>query len=192
MISLLRLLLIAALGLTLGLWSAERSLLGGGPFDSAPLGPWNIATKAGALDADPYTRASLARSGEIPLALGEGLQLVARVDDSRRKLSARCVYRIGPHAPAARYWTLELVDPDGFPIENPSQRYVLRSSEILRDGDGAFSIYVSAAAHAGNWLPIGADKPFALVLRLYDSPLSATAGGIEKVAAPTLHNEGCL
>ena len=192
MTTILKAFLTALAGLALGLWATAALLADGGPFDVVSLGPWNVATRAGAIDADPYTRASLARSGEIPLALGEGLQLVARVDDSRRKLSARCVYRIGPHAPAARYWTLELVDPDGFPIENPSQRYVLRSSEILRDGDGAFSIYVSAAAHAGNWLPIGADKPFALVLRLYDSPLSATAGGIEKVAAPTLHNEGCL
>ena len=141
--------------------------------------------------AGGYTRAILERSGEIPLALGEGLQLVARVDDARRPLDARCSYRVGSRAPAARYWTLSLVDREGFPVENAAGRYGFRSSEILRDGDGGFSIFVSASARGGNWLPIGAPDPFALVLRLYDSPLSATAGGIEKSAAPSIVREGC-
>ena len=44
---------------------------------------------------------------------------------------------------------------------------------------------------AGNWLPVGRARRFALVLRLYDSPLSATAGGIEKAAAPQIVRESC-
>lgn len=166
-------------------------LADGGPFDAVSVGAWSVAIKAGAPDADPYTRASVARGGEIPLAAGEGLRLIARADDEGRALSARCVYRVGPRAPAARYWTLALVDHDGFPVENPAHRYVLRSSEILRERDGGFAIYVSAEAHSGNWLPIGAPVRFALVLRLYDSPLSAAAGGIEKAAAPAIHRESC-
>lgn len=166
-------------------------LANGGPFDMASLGAWSVSTRAGAIDADPYTRASLERSGEIPLALGEGLRMIARVDDAGRPLDPRCVYRVGPSAPAARYWTLGVVDPKGFPIDNPAGRYVFRSSEILRESDGAFAIYVSAMAHAGNWLPVGAPRRFELVLRLYDSPLSATAGGIEKAAAPRIVRESC-
>jgi hypothetical protein len=84
-----------------------------------------------------------------------------------------------------------VVDREGQPIENAAGRYGFRSSEILRDGDGAFAVFVSASAHAGNWLPIGAAKPFLLVLRLYDSPLSATAGGIDKSAAPSVERIGC-
>ena len=182
----------AALGLALGIWLTERLIADGGPFDVARVGAWNIALSAGAIDADPYTRASLARNGEIPIALGEGLRLIAETDDAGRTLEPRCVYRIGPRAPAARYWTLELADLEGFPIENPAERYVFRSSEILRERDGTFAIWVSAAAHSGNWLPIGARRPFELVLRLYDSPLSATAGGIEKTAAPSVQRESCL
>jgi hypothetical protein len=189
--TLLKAIVAAVVGLGLGLWATQVMLANGGPFNVVSLGAWNVATKAGAIDADPYTRASLERSGEIPLALGEGLQLIARVDDEGRRLDARCVYRIGPHTPAARYWTLGLVDRKGIPIENPAERYVFRSSEILREGDGSFSIFVSASAHSGNWLPLGAQKTFALVLRLYDSPLSATAGGIEKAAAPRILRESC-
>ncbi len=180
-----------AIGVALGLWASRAILADGGPFGVVAIGPWRVAAKAGSLEADPYTRAGLERSGEIPLALGEGLQLVARIDDARRPLDGRCSYRVGSRAPAARYWTLSVVDREGFPVENATGRYGFRSSEILRDADGGFSIFVSASAHAGNWLPIGAPGPFALVLRLYDSPLSATAGGIEKSAAPSIAREGC-
>ncbi len=184
-------LLAAAAALGLGLWATAALLANGGPFETLRLGAWEVAANAGAADADPYARAALARSGEIPLALGEGLQMVARVDDAGRALNARCVYRIGPRTPPARYWTLELVDRKGFAIENPAGRYVFRSSEILREGDGSFSIWVSAAVHAGNWLPIGAPARFALVLRLYDSPLSAASGAIQKTSAPAVVRESC-
>ena len=146
------------------------------PFSEVSIGPWRVAVKAGSLEADPYTRAALERSGEIPLALGEGLQLVARVDSDRRPLDPRCLYRVGSRTPAARYWSLSLVDGKGFPVENAAGRYGFRSSEILRQSDGGFAVYVSALAHAGNWLPIGHVQDFALVLRLYDTPLAASAG----------------
>ncbi len=183
--------LACALGLALGLWASRAILAYGAPFGVVDIGPWRVAVTAGSIEADPYTRAELERSGEIPLALGEGLQLVARVDDAGRRLDPHCTYRVAPRTPAARYWTLSLVDRNGFPIENAAGRYGFRSSEILREGDGAFSIFVSASAHSGNWLPIGAVRPFLLVLRLYDSPLSATAGGIEKSTAPSIERVGC-
>ncbi len=188
--TLVKALLAAMAALALGLWVTQTTLKDGGPFDIVEIGPWRIATRAGALDADPYTRAGLEQRGEIPLALGEGLQLVARKDEDGRALDPRCTYSVAPHAPPARYWSLELVDLDGFPIENPAERYVLRSSEVLRNSDGTFVIWVSPAAHAGNWLPIGAGRPFALVMRLYDSPISATAG-VDNAAAPKIRREAC-
>ena len=191
MTTILKAFLAALAGLALGLWATAKLLADGGPFDMVSLGAWNVATRAGAIDADPYTRAALARSGEIPIALGEGLQMIARVDDTGRPLEQNCVYRVGPHAPAARYWTLSVVDLKGFPTDNPAERHVFRSSEILRNSDGGFAIYVSGGVHSGNWLPVGGARRFALVLRLYDSPLSATAGGIEKAAAPGIVRESC-
>jgi hypothetical protein len=191
MIALIKAILVAMASLAIGLTITQRLLRDGGPFDVVKIGAWNIATRAGAADADPYTRASLERSGEIPLALGEGLQLIARDDDQGRAFDPRCEYSVGPRAPSARYWTLELVDPDGFPIDNPAQRNVFRSSEILRQADGSFAIWVSPTAHSGNWLPSVAGRAFALVLRLYDSPISATTGGIEKTTAPGIVRESC-
>jgi hypothetical protein len=183
--------LACAIGVGVGLAASAYVLSGASPFDRVRLGPWEIVAHAGSIESDPYTRASLERSGEIPLAVGEGLQLIAREDDDGRPLDARCVYEVGPRVPAARYWTLSVIDPDGWPIENAAQRYGFRSSEILRAANGDFAVTVSAEAAPGNWLPVGAAGPFVLALRLYDSPLAATAGGIEKTTAPHVARIGC-
>lgn len=180
-----------AAGLALGLWSARASLTEGGFFDVKRIGPWNVATHSGTPDADPYARANLERSGEIPLALGEGLQFIARADDSGAALDSTCRYRVGARTPPARYWTLSLTDAEGFPLDNPAQRYGFRSSEILWAANGEFHIAVAASAQPGNWLPSGGSRNFSLVLRLYDSPVSATAGGIEPSALPTIAREAC-
>jgi len=183
--------LATAAGLVLGLWSAEASLNSEGIFDVERIGAWRVSPRAGTPDADPYTRAGLERSGEIPLALGEGLRFIAHVDDKGRALDAACRYQVGVRTPPARYWTLSVVDRKGFPIENPAQRYGFRSSELLRAANGDFRIAVAAAVQPGNWLPIGRRQSFALVLRLYDSPISATAGGINPRALPSIILEGC-
>jgi hypothetical protein len=178
-------------GLVLGLWATAASLRTRPPFDVTTVGPWTVSDNAGALEASPYARAGLERSGEIPLAAGEGLQFVASVDDSGAPLSANCAYLVGRTTPPARFWTLSLVDRQGFPLENPAGRYGFRSTEVARDAGGGFAITVSAAAHAGNWLPIGTKGAFALVLRLYDSPVGATAGAIDKNAMPHIAREAC-
>jgi hypothetical protein len=183
--------LVGVLGLALGLIASAFALSGPSPFDRVRLGAWSIEAHAGSVEADPYTRARLARSGEIPLATGEGLQLIARKDDEGRPLDARCVYRIGPRAPTARYWTLSLTDLRGFPVANAAERYGFRSSEILRDGAGDFVVTAAAEVQPGNWLPIGAPGPFALALRLYDSPLGATAAAIDPATVPRVSRVGC-
>lgn len=183
--------LACAIGVAVGLAASAYALSGASPFDRVRLGAWEIEPHAGSLDADPYTRARVERSGEIPLAVGEGLRLIAREDDDGRPLDARCVYQVGSHVPSARYWTLSVVDPEGWPIENAAQRYGFRSSEILRAANGDFTISISTEAAPGNWLPIGAPGRFALALRLYDTPLGATAGGIERSATPRVARIGC-
>jgi len=188
---LLRVLLLLAAGVALGLWSAEAVLRNGPPFGVAAAGPWRLETRAGVADADPYTRAEFARGGEIPLALGEGLQLVARVDDDGAKLDSRCVYSLGPRVPPARFWTLEIADRDGYPLDNPDGRTTFRSGELLRSGDGAFTIRIGAQVQPGNWLPVGAKTGFELVLRLYDTPLSAVGDEIQRSAVPRILRERC-
>jgi hypothetical protein len=189
---LLKALIACVIGLALGLWATALSLRSGRGFDAITIGAWTVTEKAGAPDADPYTRAILERSGEIPLAAGEGLQFIARTDETGAALDPHCVYLVGRATPPARYWTLSLIDRQGFPIENPAGRYGFRSSEVVRGADGGFVIAVSARAHSGNWLPVGSKNRFALALRLYESPVSATAGAIDKTTMPRIDRESCL
>ena len=109
------LLLAAGLGLSSAYWMTG----GDYPFGAVRSGAWTVWPRAGSRDADPYTRAVNARTGGIPLGVGEGLVLRAAADDAGRALDARCAYRIGTTAPQARYWTLALYDETGRPVETP-------------------------------------------------------------------------
>jgi hypothetical protein len=181
---------VGSAGLALGLWATQATLSGALPIAVDEIGGWRLEARAGAADADPYTRARVERDGEIPLALGEGLRLTRRTDSDGRALDPGCVYKVGALAPPSRYWTLEAIDAAGLPLANAANRYVLRSSEILREPDGAFWIYVSAGAHAGNWLPVGTTR-FGLALRLYDPALTGAAVGFEQAVAPHVVRVAC-
>jgi len=190
-IGFLKIVVVAAISLVLGLLVSRYVLAHASPFDRVRLGAWRLEAHAGSMEADPFTRARVARTGEIPLAVGEGLQWIARTDDAGRPLNAGCTYAVGPKAPEARYWTISVVTPDGFPIVNPAGRYGFRSSELLRSSNGDFTIIVSATPQPGNWLPVDPPGGFKLALRLYDAPLGATPAAMDPTSAPRVDKISC-
>ena len=130
--TLLKAMLAAVAGLALGLWATRAMLADGGPFDVGQGRRLERGDQGGRDRRRPlYPRQPRAQRRDSARARRR-----AAVDRARRRrgpaADPRCVYRVGPRAPAARYWTLGVVDRNGFPIENPAGRYVLRSSEILR------------------------------------------------------------
>ena len=72
--------LVLAFGLGLG--SAWLTVRSPSPIDAISIGPWQAWPRAGTDEADPYSRARAARTGEVPLGSGEGLSLLARTDSS--------------------------------------------------------------------------------------------------------------
>jgi hypothetical protein len=182
---------LALLGLALGLLITRGAISERLPIAVDTIGPWRVEARAGEADADPYTRARIERSGEIPLGLGEGLRMTTRADSDGGRLDPRCAYKVGPKMPPARFWTLEVTDLAGFPTANSADRYGLRSTEILREADGSFTVWVSPRAHPGNWLPVGEAARFALTLRLYDPALGGAAVGFENAIAPSVVKERC-
>lgn len=154
-------------------------------------GPWTAWPRNGAPDADPYSRAIVARSGELPLGLGEGLAFTARRDSAGRPLVSGCVYRIVGRAPQARAWTVTAETPQGGLIENAARRHGFTADEIVRDGAGRFAITLSRQARPGNWLPLGPEPRFQVVLRLYDSPVSAAAAALDAAFLPVIEREDC-
>lgn len=154
-------------------------------------GAWAIWPKEGARDADPYTRAAIARSGDLPLGLGEGLTFTAREDSAGRALDGRCRYRILGAMPPARAWTLALFDEDGRLHPNPAQRYGFTSAEVLRGTNGGIDIALDAEAAPGDWLPMPARGGVRLVLRVYDTPLATVTSAVGAANLPRIEREAC-
>lgn len=175
----------------LGLSSAHWMTKGDYPFGSARIGAWTVWPRSGSRDADPYTRAVNARTGTIPLGVGEGLLLRATADDLGRALDARCAYRIGATTPQARFWTLTLYDEAGRPVETPLGRSGFTSAELLRDADGGFAIALSREVASGNWLMMPGSGAVSLLLRLYDSPASVGSAALDARVLPRIERREC-
>jgi hypothetical protein len=182
---------IVVLGTLLGLALTFLALERGFGFGAVRAGPWTGWPKAGSPDIDPYARALVARSGSIPLGTGEGVSFTARTDSDGAPLNPRCIYVLKGPMPQARYWTLSVFLPNGALIENPAKRYGFTSAELLRANDSPGEIVLAASAQPGNWLPTSANSSYVVVLRLYDSVLSATAASLDSSAMPKLVKGRC-
>ncbi|WP_457106177.1 DUF1214 domain-containing protein [Methylobacterium sp. P5_C11] len=181
-----------ALGAVLGLASADWATSGGYPFGGVQVGAWTAWPRAGAGNADPYTRAVNARRGEIPLAVGEGLLLTAAVDDTGQALDATCTYRIGGGTPPARAWTLTVAGRGPREADRAPLREGFTSTEVLRAADGRFAIVLAPDVQPGNWLPSPrASGPVRLALRLYDTPVAASVGSLDRNSVPAVTRLGC-
>jgi hypothetical protein len=178
--------LAAVLGLATAWYAVDRGPL----FGSIAVGPWHAWPGAGSPDADPYSIAHLARTGEVPLGAGEGLAFTATHDQEGEPLTGTCTYRIDGQTPAARLWTLTAYDGNGRLMANAARRTGFHSREILRRQDGSFLITAAQEVQPGNWLPIATNGPFRLVFRLYDTPLT-TGGEVSDTAMPRIERESC-
>jgi hypothetical protein len=177
---------VVVLGTLLGLALTFFSLERGFGFGAVRAGPWTGWPKTGSADIDPYARAVLSRSGAIPLGTGEGISFLARTDSDGILLNPKCEYTLRGPMPPARFWTLTVSSPKGGLIENAAKRYGFTSAEILRGSDMPAEITLASAAHPGNWLPTPPTSPYIVVLRLYDSVLSATAASLDSSVMPKL------
>lgn len=185
MVRLRLLLVVVPLGLFLGLqtaWLAARSET---PLSSISYGPWRAAPVAGTSRDDPYSRAALARTGELPLGSGEGLAMTAIRDSEGGRLVGRCGYRIEGRTPPARLWTLTVEKR-----ANGALRAALPNSSILRREDGSFVLTVSNDPSPGNWVKSPDRGPLRFVLRLYDTTARTTTA-ISSVSMPSIERLSC-
>lgn len=160
-------------------------------LDTVQSGPWLGWPRSGTAKADPYARASVARSGELPLELADGLIFLATADSDGKPLDGRCETRVVGVMPQARLWTLTLLDSDGQLVANDADRFGLTSAEAVYRSDGAVDVRLSPRARPGNWIPTGARPRLTLALRLYDAPFSFTSGAGDAAALPRIVREKC-
>ena len=150
--------------------------------------PW---PRIGSRDIDPYARAVLARGAHLPLALGEGLTLIADRDQDGRGFDTSCHYKVSGLVPPARGWTITLSDRNGQLASAGTTRSGFSDAEVTRSEDGQLAIALSHGARPGDWLPLPVSGSFTLVLRLYDTPVSGTAAELSARQLPRIERLGC-
>ena len=155
------------------------------------IGAWTARPRTGTSDVDPYSRATITRNGELPIGTGDGVAFTARADDRRRPLDGRCDVVVSGVTPAARFWTLTLYDSKGRLVANSLQRYGFTSQEVVRSADGSFEIHIASRSRAGNWLPTGGIERYALMLRLYDTPVGVATRSKRDAPMPAIATVGC-
>ena len=179
------------LAAAIGLGSTWVALTRNTGFSTLQIGAWTARPKTGTADIDPYSRAAIARSGALPVAIGDGVAFVARTDDNGRPLDGRCDAVLSGTTPAARFFTLTLYDPDGKLVPNSLDRQGFTSEELVRHQDGSFEVEVSPRASPGNWLPTGGVERYILVIRFYDTSVGVATRAEREAPMPSVKTGGC-
>ena len=174
-----------------GLGATYLALTRGAAFSPLTIGSWTAWPKTGTVDADPYAKASIARVGRLPTALGDGVSFTASADDNGRPLDGRCDVAVAGVTPAARFWTLTLYNADGELVANSIKRSGFTSQEIVRHADGSFEIVTTPRANPGNWLPTGGVVRYVLLLRLYDTAVGVSTKAGREVPMPAVKVRSC-
>jgi len=174
-----------------GLGATYLALTRGAAFGALTIGSWTAWPKTGTTEADPYARASIARTGRLPIALGDGLTFFAKTDDKGRSLDGRCDVILSGVTPAARFWTLTLYNRDGELVANSINRYDFTSQEIVRRADGSFEIVIAPRASPGNWLPTGGIERYLLALRFYDTAVGVATKEGREIPMPAIKTRSC-
>ena len=180
-----------AVAALVGLGATYFALTRGAAFGALTIGTWTAFPKTGTMEADPYARATIARTGQLPVALGDGVSFSTRTDDDGKILDGRCDVVLSGVTPAARFWTLTLYNLNGQLVANAVNRYGFTSQEIVRNADGSFQIAVAARAKAGNWLPTGGVERYVLVLRFYDTAVGVSTKAGREVPMPVVTTGAC-
>jgi len=179
------------LAAAIGLGMTWMALTQGIAYGGISIGAWTAWPKNGTSGIDPYARAIVARTGELPVGSGDGVAFYARGDDTGQALDGRCDVLLSGITPQARFWTLTLYDLEGHLVANSVRRQGFTSQEIIRKSDGSFDIMVGPRVRPGNWLPTGGAERYQLVLRLYDTPIGIATRSSSEVPMPTLRKGQC-
>jgi hypothetical protein len=169
--NLIHFLLFGFLSLAIGLGTAHHFVENGFALVAPQSGPWKTWINAGSITADPYTRAHVARFGDLPVNSASGLTFVAKTDSDGEELSSDCEYEIVARPIAAVWWSIALFDADGGLIPNQAGRHAFNSQNLTVLPDGTQRIAMAPRARPGHWLPSGEDNELTLILRMI-RPLS--------------------
>ena len=179
------------IGGTLGYFSAHWIISGSIGALTLKKSGWTLWSKAGLPDADPYTNAYFAMRSQLPLSAFEEMIFKSSNDTDGIALNTGCTYEVTSQLIPARTWSLAAVRPNGQTFDVNSGRASYNQGNIVRGGNGEFTVRVSASATSGNWLPISTiDATFALNLSLIN-PERKYIENPEEIPLPLIKQVSC-
>lgn len=169
--------IVLLIGLLLGGLSAQFALQRTFGIGAINAGVWSAWPFVGGSEVDPYTAARSTVDGAIPLGAAEGLAFETLQDDGGQILKRECSYVLYGSTPASRFWTLTAYELSGDVIEDEKGKAsAILSRHLVRGADSKFTITVGDKPSSGNWLKLDGNGDFKFVLRLYDTPITSSAG----------------
>ena len=123
-------LLALALATAVGLGSTYMTSTRGTDLGTLTIGAWTARPKSGSSDIDPYSRASIARSGELPIGTGDGIAFSATSDDKKKPLDGRCDVVVSGVTPGGPVLDADAVRPQG-----PSGRQFAATLRLHQPGN---------------------------------------------------------
>ena len=155
------------------------------------IGPWTSFPDLGSPNADPYSKARVARDGELALGRAEGLIFTATTDSTGVGLRRECRYVVEGTIPPARFWTLHAADGALAPLPVQDKRpQALHSQQVLRIPGNVVSVNFSRSAAPGNWIATSGSGGMAIVLTLYDTQI-AGGSALTDIEMPQVIRQGC-
>lgn len=175
-----------------GLGSAWYMIEAGSRLSTRTVGPWVTWATAGRPDADPYTRAHIARNSTLPLSTTAELSFRAKTDSRGARLTSSCDYAVVMDEFDPAWWELAAFDLEGRLIANAADRHAFNASTAMRELDGRTVITLARDARPGNWLPSGRGSRVVLILTVQDSTWGSTVhdGGTPK-SLPEIVRTAC-
>lgn len=176
-----------------GIGSSRYLITRGSPLSVDSYGPWQHWRTAGRADADPYTRAHFAASGELRISSDSAGVFEARTDSQGARLHSSCDYLIEGVDSGGLWWSLGVFDERGRLIANEANRYAFTADTVAPNPDGSFILTLGRDARPGNWLPTGGAGRLVLIFTLLDpaTGLSNEARAERVKLLPSIRREGC-
>jgi hypothetical protein len=157
---------------------------------SVTVGAWKSNLRAGSVDADMYTRASIALNALLALGRDETMYFVATHDDTGRPLKSHCSYRVEGTPPQARWWSITAYAQDLFLFDAPNRQFSLNGTTAVLNANGKFVVTTGPQASSeGFWLPTPGQTNVMLTLRLYN-PLPSLQASPSSLIAPSVRAMG--
>jgi hypothetical protein len=155
------------------LWTMKRGGL------AAVGGGWQTSQLAGAIDADPWTRARVALTGLLALNRSQAIYFTTATDSSGARLDEKCRYRVSGGPLPGRWWSVTVYADDDYLPQNDDNALSFDATRVHPDATGAWQALVAARRDPvmpdGAWASSNRAGKFTLTLRLYNPAASARA-----------------